>query len=87
VIFKLTRPDATFHHYGHQLRFIVCEEVEKAGRLGQEGSGDGSSNCGMGAKPEHRLANKVFRAGVPYFDNLTNLANPDLNVLRLKKAG
>ena len=93
VIFKLSRPDATFLHLmAINFGFIVPkEEVEKAGAdWGKKPVGTGAFKFvewvpGQSIKLER---NKDYhRAGVPYLDNITFEfgQDPTVAVLRLKK--
>jgi oligopeptide transport system substrate-binding protein len=93
VIFKLSRPDATFLHlmainFGY---IVPKEEVEKAGAdWGKKPVGTGAFKFvewvpGQNIKLER---NKDYhRAGVPYLDNITFEfgQDPTVAVLRLKK--
>jgi ABC-type transport system substrate-binding protein len=93
VVFKLTRPDATFLHlmainFGY---IVPKEEVEKAGAdWGKKPVGTGAFKFvewvpGQNIKLER---NKDYhRAGVPYLDNITFEfgQDPTVAVLRLKK--
>ena len=93
VIFKLTRPDATFLHlmainFGY---IVPKEEVEKAGAdWGKKPVGTGAFKFvewvpGQDIKLER---NKDYhRAGVPYLDSLTFQfgQDPTVSILRLKK--
>ena len=93
VIFKLSRPDATFLHLmAINFGFIVPkEEVEKAGAdWGKKPVGTGAFKFvewvpGQNIKLERNK--DYFRAGVPYLDNLTFEfgQDPTVAVLRLKK--
>ena len=93
VVFKLTRPDATFLHLmAINFGFIVPkEEVEKAGAdWGKKPVGTGAFKFvewvpGQNIKLERNK--DYFRAGVPYLDNLTFEfgQDPTVAVLRLKK--
>ena len=93
VIFKLTRPDATFLHlmainFGY---VVPKEEVEKAGAdWGKKPVGTGAFKFvewvpGQNIKLERNK--DYFRAGVPYLDNITFEfgQDPTVAVLRLKK--
>ena len=93
VIFKLTRPDATFLHlmainFGY---IVPKEEVEKAGAdWGKQPVGTGAFKFvewvpGQNIKLERNK--DYFRAGVPYLDNITFEfgQDPTVAVLRLKK--
>lgn len=93
VIFKLTRPDATFLHlmainFGY---VVPKEEVEKAGAdWGKKPVGTGAFKFmewvpGQNIKLERNK--DYFRAGVPYLDGLTFEfgQDPTVAVLRLKK--
>lgn len=93
VIFKLTRPDATFLHlmainFGY---VVPKEEVEKAGAdWGKQPVGTGAFKFtewvpGQNIKLERNK--DYFRAGVPYLDNVTFEfgQDPTVAVLRLKK--
>lgn len=93
VIFKLTRPDATFLHlmainFGY---VVPKEEVEKAGAdWGKKPVGTGAFKFvewvpGQNIKLERNK--DYFRAGVPYLDALTFEfgQDPTVAVLRLKK--
>jgi oligopeptide transport system substrate-binding protein len=93
VVFKLSRPDATFLHLmAINFGFIVPkEEVEKAGAdWGKKPVGTGAFKFvewapGQSIKLERNK--DYFRAGVPYLDNLTFEfgQDPTVAVLRLKK--
>lgn len=93
VIFKLSRPDATFLHLmAINFGFVVPkEEVEKAGAdWGKRPVGTGAFKFvewapGQNIKLERNK--DYFRAGVPYLDNLTFEfgQDPTVAVLRLKK--
>jgi oligopeptide transport system substrate-binding protein len=93
VVFKLTRPDATFLHLmAINFGFVVPkEEVEKAGAdWGKKPVGTGAFKFiewapGQNIKLERNK--DYFRAGVPYLDNLTFEfgQDPTVAVLRLKK--
>ena len=93
VVFKLSRPDATFLHLmAINFGFIVPkEEVEKAGAdWGKKPVGTGAFKFvewapGQNIKLERNK--DYFRAGVPYLDNLTLEfgQDPTVAVLRLKK--
>jgi oligopeptide transport system substrate-binding protein len=93
VVFKLSRPDATFLHLmAINFGFIVPkEEVEKAGAdWGKKPVGTGAFKFvewapGQNIKLERNK--DYFRAGVPYLDNLTFEfgQDPTVAVLRLKK--
>jgi peptide/nickel transport system substrate-binding protein len=93
VVFKLTRPDATFLHlmainFGY---VVPKEEVEKAGAdWGKQPVGTGAFKFvewvpGQNIKLERNK--DYFRAGVPYLDNVTFEfgQDPTVAVLRLKK--
>ena len=93
VVFKLTRPDATFLHlmainFGY---VVPKEEVEKAGAdWGKKPVGTGAFKFvewvpGQSIKLERNK--DYFRAGVPYLDNSTVEfgQDPTVAVLRLKK--
>ncbi|HUQ37134.1 MAG TPA: ABC transporter substrate-binding protein [Aestuariivirga sp.] len=93
VIFKLTRPDATFLHlmainFGY---IVPKEEVEKAGAdWGKKPVGTGAFKFvewvpGQNIKLERNKDN--HREGVPYLDNITFEfgQDPTVAVLRLKK--
>jgi len=93
VIFKLTRPDATFLHlmainFGY---VVPKEEVEKAGAdWGKKPVGTGAFKFvewvpGQAIKLERNK--DYFRAGVPYLDGVTFEfgQDPTVAVLRLKK--
>jgi oligopeptide transport system substrate-binding protein len=93
VIFKLSRPDATFLHlmainFGY---IVPKEEVEKAGAdWGKKPVGTGAFKFvewapGQNIKLERNK--DYFRAGVPYLDNVTFEfgQDPTVAVLRLKK--
>lgn len=93
VIFKLTRPDATFLHlmainFGY---IVPKEEVEKAGAdWGKQPVGTGAFKFvewvpGQDIKLERNK--DYFRAGVPYLDNINFEfgQDPTVAVLRLKK--
>ena len=93
VIFKLTRPDATFLHlmainFGY---VVPKEEVEKAGAdWGKKPVGTGAFKFvewvpGQSIKLERNK--DYFRAGVPYLDGVTFEfgQDPTVAVLRLKK--
>jgi ABC-type transport system substrate-binding protein len=93
VIFKLSRPDATFLHlmainFGY---IVPREEVEKAGAdWGKKPVGTGAFKFvewapGQNIKLERNK--DYFRAGVPYLDNVTFEfgQDPTVAVLRLKK--
>lgn len=93
VIFKLTRPDATFLHlmainFGY---VVPKEEVEKAGAdWGKKPVGTGAFKFvewvpGQSIKLERNK--DYFRAGVPYLDNVNFEfgQDPTVAVLRLKK--
>ena len=93
VVFKLTRPDATFLHlmainFGY---VVPKEEVEKAGAdWGKKPVGTGAFKFvewvpGQNIKLERNK--DYFRAGVPYLDNITFEfgQDPTVAVLRLKK--
>jgi oligopeptide transport system substrate-binding protein len=93
VVFKLTRPDATFLHlmainFGY---VVPKEEVEKAGTdWGKQPVGTGAFKFvewvpGQNIKLERHK--DYFRAGVPYLDNITFEfgQDPTVAVLRLKK--
>ena len=93
VVFKLSRPDATFLHLmAINFGFIVPkEEVEKAGAdWGKKPVGTGAFKF-VEWVPGQRIVlerNKdYFRAGVPYLDKLTFEfgQDPTVAVLRLKK--
>ena len=94
VVFKLSRPDATFLHlmainFGY---IVPKEEVEKAGAdWGKKPVGTGAFKFvewvpGQNIKLERNK--DYFRAGVPYLDNITFEfgQDPTVAVLRLKKA-
>ena len=93
VIFKLSRPDATFLHLmAINFGFIVPkEEVEKAGAdWGKKPVGTGAFKFvewvpGQNIKLERNK--DYYRAGVPYLDNITFEfgQDPTVAVLRLKK--
>jgi peptide/nickel transport system substrate-binding protein len=93
VIFKLTRPDATFLHLmAINFGFVVPkEEVEKAGSdWGKKPVGTGAFKFvewvpGQNIKLERNK--DYFRMGVPYLDNITFEfgQDPTVAVLRLKK--
>ncbi len=93
VVFKLSRPDATFLHlmainFGY---IVPKEEVEKAGAdWGKKPVGTGAFKfvewvSGQNIKLERNK--DYFRAGVPYLDNITFEfgQDPTVSVLRLKK--
>ncbi|MFN4140365.1 ABC transporter substrate-binding protein [Aestuariivirga sp.] len=93
VVFKLTRPDATFLHlmainFGY---VVPKEEVEKAGAdWGKKPVGTGAFKFvewvpGQNIKLERNK--DYFRAGVPYLDNVTFEfgQDPTVAVLRLKR--
>jgi oligopeptide transport system substrate-binding protein len=93
VIFRLTRPDATFLHlmainFGY---IVPKEEVEKAGAdWGKKPVGTGAFKFvewvpGQNIKLERNK--DYYRAGVPYLDNITFEfgQDPTVAVLRLKK--
>ena len=93
VVFKLTRPDATFLHlmainFGY---VVPKEEVEKAGAdWGKKPVGTGAFKFvewvpGQNIKLERNK--DYFRAGVPYLDNITFEfgQDPTVAVLRLKR--
>ena len=93
VVFKLSRPDATFLHlmainFGY---IVPKEEVEKAGAdWGKKPVGTGAFKFvewvpGQNIKLERNK--DYFRAGVPYLDNITFEfgQDPTVSVLRLKK--
>ncbi len=93
VVFKLSRPDATFLHlmainFGY---IVPKEEVEKAGAdWGKKPVGTGAFKFvewvpGQNIKLERNK--DYFRAGVPYLDNITFEfgQDPTVAVLRLKK--
>jgi ABC-type transport system substrate-binding protein len=93
VIFKLSRPDATFLHLmAINFGFIVPkEEVEKAGAdWGKKPVGTGAFKFvewvpGQNIKLERNK--DYYRAGVPYLDSITFEfgQDPTVAVLRLKK--
>jgi oligopeptide transport system substrate-binding protein len=93
VVFKLSRPDATFLHLmAINFGFVVPkEEVEKAGAdWGKKPVGTGAFKFvewvpGQNIKLERNK--DYFRAGVPYLDNITFEfgQDPTVAVLRLKK--
>jgi oligopeptide transport system substrate-binding protein len=93
VVFKLTRPDATFLHlmainFGY---VVPKEEVEKAGAdWGKQPVGTGAFKFvewvpGQNIQLERNK--EYFRAGVPYLDKVTFEfgQDPTVAVLRLKK--
>lgn len=93
VVFKLSRPDATFLHlmainFGY---IVPKEEVEKAGAdWGKKPVGTGAFKFvewvpGQNIKLERNK--DYYRAGVPYLDNITFEfgQDPTVAVLRLKK--
>jgi oligopeptide transport system substrate-binding protein len=93
VVFKLTRPDATFLHlmainFGY---VVPKEEVEKAGAdWGKQPVGTGAFKFTEWAPGQYIKLERnkdYFRAGVPYLDNVTFEfgQDPTVAVLRLKK--
>ena len=93
VVFKLTRPDATFLHlmainFGY---VVPKEEVEKAGAdWGKQPVGTGAFKFTEWAPGQYIKLERnkdYFRAGVPYLDNVTFEFGQDPTdaVLRLKK--
>ncbi len=93
VVFKLTRPDATFLHlmainFGY---VVPKEEVEKAGAdWGKQPVGTGAFKFSEWAPGQYIKLERnkdYFRAGVPYLDNVTFEfgQDPTVAVLRLKK--